>query len=170
MHVKVLPLAFLSHISSLWRSSKNVYNIETIPKSCPPTSSLVKDGAATVCLCELRALPHAKTLYRKFETNTPRKGTARLQPQFLHSCFCDRFIYTAIGVPILLWKICVPIVGIYGSLTDTCMWKLGLRPLSSFSGNKYINRNFFVVCKDPERGLVTGDLSQADAGGFRSTG
>ncbi len=37
----------------------------------------------------------AKTQYRKFETNIPRKGTERLQPQFLHSCFCDRFIYSS---------------------------------------------------------------------------
>jgi hypothetical protein len=36
----------------------------------------------------------AKTLYRKFETNIPRKGTARLRSQFLHSCFCERFIYS----------------------------------------------------------------------------
>ncbi len=36
----------------------------------------------------------AKTQYRKFETNIPRKGTARLQSQILHSCFCERFIYS----------------------------------------------------------------------------
>ncbi len=35
----------------------------------------------------------AKTQYRKFKTNVPRKGTARPQSQFLHSCFCKRFIY-----------------------------------------------------------------------------
>jgi hypothetical protein len=29
----------------------------------------------------------AKTQYRKFETNIPRKGIAR--PQFRHSCVCD---------------------------------------------------------------------------------
>ncbi len=37
----------------------------------------------------------AKTQYRNFETNIPRKGTARLQSQFLHSCFCERFIYSS---------------------------------------------------------------------------
>ncbi len=31
-------------------------------------------------------------------------------------------------------KICGPILGIYKSLTDTWMWKLGLRPRNSFSG------------------------------------
>jgi hypothetical protein len=38
----------------------------------------------------------AKKQYRKFETNIPRKGTARLQSQFLHSCFvCEPFIYSS---------------------------------------------------------------------------
>jgi hypothetical protein len=36
----------------------------------------------------------AKTLYRKFETNIPRKGTVQPQSQFLLSCFCERFIYS----------------------------------------------------------------------------
>jgi hypothetical protein len=36
----------------------------------------------------------AKTQYQKFKTNIPIKGTARQQSQFLHSCFCVRFIYS----------------------------------------------------------------------------
>ncbi len=36
----------------------------------------------------------AKTQYQKFETNNPRKGFARPESQFLHSCFCERFIYS----------------------------------------------------------------------------
>ncbi len=36
----------------------------------------------------------AKTQYWKFETNIPRKGTARPQSQFPHSCVCERFIYS----------------------------------------------------------------------------
>jgi hypothetical protein len=36
-----------------------------------------------------------KIQYRQFETNIPRKGTARLQSQFLHLCFCERFIYSS---------------------------------------------------------------------------
>jgi hypothetical protein len=39
--------------------------------------------------------PHiAKTQYRKFETNIPRKGIVRPQSQFLDSCVCERFIYS----------------------------------------------------------------------------
>jgi hypothetical protein len=33
-----------------------------------------------------------KTQYQKFETNIPRKGTARLQSQFVHIYFGERFI------------------------------------------------------------------------------
>ncbi len=35
----------------------------------------------------------AKTQYQKIETNIPRKGIARSQSQFPHSCVCERFIY-----------------------------------------------------------------------------
>jgi hypothetical protein len=35
----------------------------------------------------------AKTQYRKFEANIPRKGTARTQSQFPHSCVCAQLIY-----------------------------------------------------------------------------
>jgi hypothetical protein len=36
----------------------------------------------------------AKNQYLKFEPNIPRKGIARLHPQFPHSCVCERFIYS----------------------------------------------------------------------------
>jgi hypothetical protein len=36
----------------------------------------------------------AKTQYRKFETNIPRKGIAPPQSQFPHSCVCKRFIFS----------------------------------------------------------------------------
>jgi hypothetical protein len=36
----------------------------------------------------------AMTQYRKFETNISRKGIARPQFQFQHSCVCERFMYS----------------------------------------------------------------------------
>ncbi len=36
----------------------------------------------------------AKTKYRNFETNIPRKGISGFQSQFPHSCVCERFIYS----------------------------------------------------------------------------
>ncbi len=40
------------------------------------------------------ARTHSETQYRKFETNTPRKGIVQPQSQFPHSCVCERFIYS----------------------------------------------------------------------------
>jgi hypothetical protein len=37
---------------------------------------------------------NAKTQYREFKTNISRKGLARPQFQFLHSCVCERFMYS----------------------------------------------------------------------------
>ncbi len=36
----------------------------------------------------------AKTKYRNFETNIPRKGITGAQSQYPHSCVCERFIYS----------------------------------------------------------------------------
>ncbi len=35
--------------------------------------------------------------YRYFETNVPRKGISGSHSQFLHSCVCERFIYSHEG-------------------------------------------------------------------------
>ncbi len=78
----------------------------------------------------------AKTKCRKFETNFPRKGISGPQSQFPHSCVCEWFIYIpTIGLPVLLEEICRLILGIYKSLKDTWMWKLGLRPRYSQKRN-----------------------------------
>ncbi len=64
----------------------------------------------------------AKTKYRDFETNIPRKGISEyrgLSPNFhIHASVSDLYIPT-IGLPILLEEICRPILGLYKSLTDT---------------------------------------------------
>jgi hypothetical protein len=76
----------------------------------------------------------------------PGKKLAAIQSQFLHSCFCEWFIYcsdrsacSAAG------NVGGPNVGINRSLTD--IWKriLGLRLSNSFFW-EYINPNFFAVC------------------------
>jgi hypothetical protein len=41
-------------------------------------------------------------------------------------------------------KICGLILGIYKSLKDTWMWKWGLRPCNSFSGNTSVG--FLLLC------------------------
>jgi hypothetical protein len=44
----------------------------------------------------------ARTQYRKFEANIPRKGTARPQSQFLHHVSVSDLYIHRIGLPILL--------------------------------------------------------------------
>jgi hypothetical protein len=43
-------------------------------------------------------------------------------------CLWANYLFPRWGLPFLLEQICGPILGIYKSLTDTWMWKLGLRP------------------------------------------
>ncbi len=65
----------------------------------------------------------------------PEKEYRGLGPNFhIHASVSDLYIPT-IGLPILLEEICRPILGLYKSLTDTWMWKLGLRPRNSQKRN-----------------------------------
>ncbi len=91
-------------------------------------------------------LDYDDTLQWKSHLCTPRKEIARPQSQFSHSCACERFIYSQEWVHrcIFLHRKGRPIVGIYKSLTDTWMWKLGLRLRNSFSWN--ICFKFSVLC------------------------
>jgi hypothetical protein len=59
-----------------------------------------------------------------------------LSPNFQNSCVCERCIFPRSvhifpSAEYIGWSI----VGIYKSLTDTWMWKLGLWPCIFFSGN-----------------------------------
>jgi hypothetical protein len=65
----------------------------------------------------------------------PENDYRGLSPNFhIHASVIDLYIPT-IGLPILLEEICRPILGLYKLLTDTWMWKLGLRPRYSQKRN-----------------------------------
>ncbi len=65
----------------------------------------------------------------------PEKEYQGLSPNFyIHVSVSELYIST-MGLPFLLEEICGPILGIYKSLTDTWMWKLGLRPRYSQKRN-----------------------------------
>ncbi len=87
--------------------------------------------------CDMYLFGDVTTLQRKFYLCIPFLRIARPQSQFPHSCVCERFIYciSMIGPYNSCSRIGISIIGIYKSLTDTWMWKLGLWPRNSFSGN-----------------------------------
>ncbi len=69
-----------------------------------------------------------------------------LSPNFhIHVSVSDLFI-PSISPHISSSRKGRPIVGIYTSLTDTWMWKLGLRPRYSFSGNICFKFSAFCLC------------------------
>jgi hypothetical protein len=95
--------------------------------------------------------------YTIFELHTAKKivfiymGIARPQYQFPHSCVCERFLYSHAGsyTYFLQQNRKIDRGNIWiGSLTDTWMWKLGLWPRNSFSGNIFFSNFrywFFAV-------------------------
>ncbi len=73
------------------------------------------------------------------------------QSQFPDSYVCERFIFPG-NVHIFSCskkksRIGRSIVGIYKSLTDTWMWKLGLWPRNSFSGNMCFEFSVLIFCR-----------------------
>jgi hypothetical protein len=105
------------------RSPRSGITFEHLPASRPLSFFIGHYIFKHYCIYE--RIFTAKTKYRKFETNIPRKGVARPQSQFPPSGVCERFINSA--CLFCSSKICGPILGIYKSLTDTWMWKLALR-------------------------------------------
>jgi hypothetical protein len=82
------------------------------------------------CLCfQQYSCFTAETRYRKFEQIFPEKDLRGLSSNFhIHVSVSDLYVPT-IGLPILLQEnTWTDPRGIYNSLTETWMWKLGLRP------------------------------------------
>jgi hypothetical protein len=87
----------------------------------------------------------AYALYQKFETKIPINETALPRSQFPFMYIFVSNLYTpTIGPQTQYSNIGRPIVGMYKSLTDTWMQKLGTRPRSFISGYKCFE--FSVQC------------------------
>jgi hypothetical protein len=64
-----------------------------------------------------------------------------------HSCVCSRFTYSQdLSTSYLQQNKQIDHGNIYESLTDTWMWKLGLWPRNSFSGNVCFEFSVLVLC------------------------
>ncbi len=94
----------------------------------------------------LSALQRQKTKISK--QIFPKKEYWGLSPPnfHIHASMSDLYIPT-VGLPILLEEICRPILGLYKSLTDTWMWKLGLRLRYSQKRNTWVG--FSLLCGLP---------------------
>jgi len=114
--------------------------------------------SADVFLNKMRNIPKLRVPHctENYKTNIPRNETARPRSQFLQSCICERYILYSeiltIGLPFFVYCCCGPIVGIYKSLTETWMWKLGTRPYSFISGNICFEFSVHCICSAGTKG------------------
>ncbi len=133
--VVLITVMFLNIYIRLWcQSSPLVFRTPIPPQA-----------HALLLFCYIRM---CTALQWQFRLYIPFLGIARPQPQFPHSCVCERFIYSQDQSTYFLQKNRPTHRGnIYSnSLTDTWMWKLGLRPRYSFSGNICFKFSAFWLC------------------------
>ncbi len=76
-----------------------------------------------------------KTKCRNLKQIFPEKEYRGLSPYFHIHVSVREFYILTMGLHILLQEICGPILGLYKSLTDKWMWKMGLRPRNSQKRN-----------------------------------
>ncbi len=115
----------------------------------------------------------SRNIFVKFKRNRTRRNFNKVvgAPQ-IHNTENSKqiFLWPQSQFPHCLWavyrfppsvclffyrKICGPILGIYKSPRDTWMWKLGLRPRNSFSGNAQMGFSLQCVGGGP-RGAPLG--------------
>ncbi len=80
--------------------------------------------------------PHCKDKMPKIWNNYSQKKTIAVRVPISTFMLWANYMYIpTMGLPFLLEEVCGPMLGIYKSLTDTWMWKLGLRPRNSQKRN-----------------------------------
>ncbi len=85
------------------------------------------------------------TIPKIWNKYSQKRNCAALVPISTFMCLWAIYIFSRLFCLVCCSQICGPILGIYKSLTNTWMRKLGLRPRNSFSGNIQ-NGIFVAVC------------------------
>jgi hypothetical protein len=94
----------------------------------PSTSSYLPLAPSTQALGRIHSKEPISKIRNKYSQKKELRGHS---PNFhIHVSVSDLYIPT-IDMPVLLQEICGLILGINKSVTDTTMWKLGLRPRNS---------------------------------------
>ncbi len=141
-----------------------------LPKTCPsPTLSSRERKESTIsplrdkeivlkvisfvqnelwlCQCKTKYTTLSGTARRILLIYSFSGNSAASAPISTFMCLWAIYMYSPrIGIHISSSRIGRPIVGIYKSLTDSWMWKLGLRPRYFFSGNICFEISVFCLC------------------------
>ncbi len=89
---------------------------------------------------------HCKDTIPKIRQKNPQKrNCAASFPISTFMCLSTIYIFPPSVCLFCCRKICGPILGMYKSLKDTWMWKFGLMPRNSFSGNTEMG--FSLQCR-----------------------
>jgi hypothetical protein len=93
-----------------------------------------------------RACPSGEWCFSAAWSCAPSTLQRQFRPNFhIHVSLSDLYI-PRISLHISSSRTGRPIVGLYNSLTDTWLWKLGLRPRYFFSGNICYKFSAFCLC------------------------
>ncbi len=128
----ISPLVFrlrMVILSLFWNSRLSFFPLFLRHLGCPSLPLLLRQQVVLICYTLQRK--NAENLKQIF----PEKEYRGLSPNFhIHVSVSELYI-PSMGLPFLLEEICELILGIYKSLRDTWMWKLGLRPGNSQKRN-----------------------------------
>ncbi len=124
-----------------WQN-KSRTNSEVINELFPTTdtrqsaNNIERQRLSTIyCTIDTQKLTHCEDTIKKIRKNIPEKELRDHSPNsYLHVSESDLYCIPT-DLPILLQENREPFVGIFRSLKDTRMWKLGLRPRNFFSVN-----------------------------------
>jgi hypothetical protein len=111
-----------------------MYESYFLNRHCPDIfwRHTVNEGPVRIqykCLVPIYVFPEMKLLFPKQNYNV-------LSPSsYTHISVRDLYFFPRLVYPFCCREICGPILGIYKSITDTWMWKLGLRPRNSQKRN-----------------------------------